>query len=61
MMSVSPEARYPVEPFEWGLPAVQIWYFQLLNDWKYIDLQTGHFADFDQFTIACNFAVFRQV
>ena len=27
MTSPPPEAEYPMESFEWGLPAVQIWYF----------------------------------
>ena len=34
--------------FQWGLPAVQFWCFQLLHDSKYIDFQTGYFADFMQ-------------
>ena len=25
--SLPPEANYTMEPFEWGLPGVQIWYF----------------------------------
>ena len=27
MMSLPPEGEFAMEPFEWGLPAVQIWMF----------------------------------
>ena len=33
----------------------------LLHDWRYIDFQTGLFADFEQFKIDNNFANFGQV
>ena len=45
MMSPSPEAEYPMEPFEWGLPAVQILF--LASPWLEIDFQADHFADFE--------------
>ena len=50
MPSQPPEVEYPMEPFKWGLPAAQ-----LLNDWRYIDFQTGPFADFQQFGHFANF------
>ena len=28
--------------------------FQLLNDWRYIGFQTGHFDDFEQFKTGKN-------
>ena len=57
MTSLTSEAKYPMEPFEWGLPAVQIWYFYLLHDWRYIDFQSGLFAIFKQFKIDSHFGV----
>ena len=27
MISLAPDAEYPIEPFEWGLPAIQVWCF----------------------------------
>ena len=55
------ELGYPKEPFEWGLPAAQIWCFWLLHDWRYRDFQTGNFANFEQFTIDSHFSDFGQV
>ena len=49
-----------MEPFEWGLPAVQILCFYILHDWRYIDFHTGHFADFEHFKIH-HFTKFKQV
>ena len=46
-----------MEPVEWGLPAIQIWFFYLLRDWRYIDSQTGYFADFEQFKVDIHFLV----
>ena len=40
-----------MEPFEQDLPDVQSWCFWLLHDWRYIDFQTGHFADIEWFKI----------
>ena len=60
MSSLPPEEEYPMEPFQ-CLPAVQIWCFQLLCDWRYIDFQTGYFADFEQFKVDIYFANFGQV
>ena len=60
MTSLLPEAEYPMELFQ-CLTGVQIWCFQLLCDWRYIDFQTGHFADFQQFKIDIHFANFSQV
>ena len=39
MTSLNPETEYPVEPSEWGLPAVSN--FPMIGD---IDSETGHFA-----------------
>ena len=61
MTSLPPEEEYPLELFRWCLPAVQIWCFQLLHDWRYIDFQTGHFVDFVQFKVDIHFANFGQV
>ena len=44
-----------------GFTCVQISCFQLLNDWRYIDFQTGHLADLEQFKIDSLFAEYRQV
>ena len=60
-MSLPSEMEQPMKHFEWDLSAVQIWYFQLLHDWRYIDFQTGHFADFEQFKVDIHFANFGQV
>ena len=38
---------------------VQIWHFYHLHDWRYVDFQTGHFVDFEQFD--SHIAVFGQV
>ena len=57
MLSVPPE----VEPFEWGLPAVQIWCFWLLRNCRYIDFQIDHFDDFEYFKIDSQFADFGRV
>ena len=35
--------------------------FQLLHDWRYIDFQTGHFADLGQFKVDIHLANFGQV
>ena len=35
--------------------------FQLLCDWRYIDFQIGHSADFEQFKVDVHFANFGQV
>ena len=61
MTLLLPEEEYPMEPFQWCLPAVQIWCFWLLHDWRYIDFQTGHFADIEQFKINNYFADFKHV
>ena len=50
-----------MEPFQWCLPAVQIWFFLLLPDWSYIDFQIGHFADFEEFKVDVYYANFGQV
>ena len=55
------EAKYPTEPLQWCLPTVQIWCFWLLLDWRYIDFQTDHFADFEHFKIDFHFANFGLV
>ena len=60
MKLVPHEVGYPIEPFECGLPAVLMWCFLLFHDWRYVDFQTGHFADFEQFKIDNHFANFRQ-
>ena len=44
-----------------GLPAADIWCFYLLHDWRYINFQTDHFANFEQFKIDSHFANFGQV
>ena len=53
MISLSPEAEYPVEPFE------RVRLNCCPNDWRYIyiyiDFQTGQFADFKQFGYFANF------
>ena len=49
-----------MEPFQ-CLPAVQIWCFSLLPDWRYVDFQIGCFADFEQFKVDVYFANFEQV
>ena len=59
--TLPPEAEYPMEPFKWGLPAVQIWWFKLFCDWKYSDFQIGHFAGFEQSKVDIHFADFGQV
>ena len=61
MTSLPPEAEYPMEPFRWCLPAVQIWCFYLLHAWRYIDFETGHFTDFEHFKVDIHFANFGQV
>ena len=53
--------EYPMEPFELGLEDVQFWCFELIHDWMYIDFQTSHFANFEQFKIDNNLADFGQV
>ena len=60
MVSLTPEVEYPIEPFEWGLPALQICCFWLLHDQRYIDFQTGHFANIEQFKIYSHFTDFGQ-
>ena len=35
--------------------------FLVLRDWRYIDFQTGYFADFEQFKVDNFFANFGQV
>ena len=55
MMSLPPDAEYPMEHFEWGLPAVQIYVSSFAHDWRYIDFQTGHFVDFKQFKTDSHF------
>ena len=60
MVSLTPEVEYPIEPFEWGLLALQICCFWLLHDQRYIDFQTGHFANFEQFKIYSHFTDFGQ-
>ena len=35
--------------------------FLVLRDWRYIDFQTGYFADFEQFKVDIYFANFGQV
>ena len=49
-MSLTPEAEYPMESFEWGLPAVQIDVpsFSMTGDIA-INFQSGHFSDIEQF------------
>ena len=61
MTSLLLEAEHPIEPFEWASPSVQIWCFLLLHDRRYIDFQTGHFDDFEQFNYDSHFANFGQV
>ena len=52
MTSLPPEAEYPVEPFQWGLPAVQIWKLWKFENSEVLsfsmtrDIQTGNFAGF---------------
>ena len=60
MTSVPPDARYPKEPFEWGLPDA-VYVIELLQNLRYIGFQTGHFADFEQFKVNSHFAEFGQV
>ena len=53
-----------MEPFQWCLPAVQIWCFLLLHDWRYIDFQIGRFAvaeTVEQFKVDVYFANFEQI
>ena len=59
--ALPPEAEYSMEPFRWCLPAVQIWCFELLHAWRYINFQTGHFGDFEQCKVDIHFANFEQV
>ena len=40
---------------------VQIWCFLHLCGWRYVDFQTGHFADFGHFKIDSHLVVFGQV
>ena len=61
MTSLNLEAEYLMEHFEQDLPDVQSWCFWLLHDWRYIDFQTGHFADIEQFKINNYFADFKHV
>ena len=61
MTSRPPEAYYPMELFQWYLSGVQIWCFKLLRDWRYIDFQTSHFADFEQVKVDIYFVNFGQV
>ena len=35
--------------------------FQLFCDWKYVDFQTGHYADFELFKVDIHFSKFEQV
>ena len=42
----------------WLKKQVQV---QVVHDWIYIDFQTDHFADFEQFKIGSHFADFGQV
>ena len=60
MTSITPEAEYPMEPFQ-CLSGIQIWCSSLLRDWGYIDFQTSHFADFGQLKVDIYFANFGQV
>ena len=39
MTLLLPEEEYPMEPFLWYLPAVQIWCSFLLLDWRYRDFK----------------------
>ena len=59
-MSQPPDVEYPIEPFEWSLPAVQVWCFQFLHDWRYIDFQIGHFVVFAQSKTDSHFSDFGQ-
>ena len=60
MTSLSLGPEYLMESFQ-CLRTVQIWCFQLLRDLRYVDFQTGHFADFEQFKVGIHFANFEQV
>ena len=54
--------EYPIEPFQLCLPAVQRFdVSKLLHAWRYINFQTGHFADFKQLKVDIHFANFGQV
>ena len=61
MISVLPEAGYPIEPFEWSLHTVQIWCVCLLQDWRLTNFKTGHFNDSGQFKVYSHFADFGQI
>ena len=37
------EEEYPMQPFQWCLPAVQIWCFWFLHDWRYRDFKLVFF------------------
>ena len=55
-----PEVGYPIEPFEWGIPAAQIWCFYLLHDWRYIDFHTCHFVTLSSLKLVINFLTLEE-